>query len=100
MSPVRTAARVSFGRDSRVLSSKVVLPEPGELIRLRHKVPLSPNRSRSLAAIRSFSLRIFFSSGSRLMLLHFQVDQLQLVSTEELGVLIPTFRAAGIELGY
>src|SRR5689334_16672989 len=85
MSPVSTATRVLSGKASSVLSSSVVLPEPGELIRFRQSTPWSAKRRRSSAAMRSFSLRTFRSNGTWLIVLHFQRSQLQLVSAGELS---------------
>src|SRR5579863_87913 len=82
MSPVRTAARVPAGSISRVFSSNRVLPEPGELIKFSASVPLSRHASRSRAAIRSFSLKTFFSIATLVIfdLFHFQIRELKLVA--------------------
>src|SRR6266496_1490027 len=94
MSPVSTAMRSVRGRVSSVFSSRLVLPDPGALIRFRQRVPCSRKRSRRSPAIRSFSLRIFFSSGTRLMFLHLQVNQLQLVSADAFRALVTALRAS------
>src|SRR5215468_9154883 len=83
MSPVSTATRASGGRISSVLSSSVVLPDPGELIRFTHSAPFRRKRSRNDAARRSFSLRTFFCKGTWLMLFHLQISQFQFVSADE-----------------
>src|SRR5215469_11384983 len=77
MSPVSTATRSARGQASKVLSSRLVLPEPGELIKLRHSTPYSRKRSRNWAARRSFSLRTFFSRGTRFMLFQLQECQFE-----------------------
>src|SRR5579864_7489733 len=98
MSPVRTATRSARGKASRVFSSKVVFPEPGELIKFRHSTPFCRKRSRSPAASRSFSLSTFFSSGTRFMLLQLQVRHLQFVAADALVARASAFCAAKIEI--
>src|SRR6185312_7834116 len=93
MSPVSTATRSLRGSASSVFSSSVVFPDPGELIRLTTSTSFSRNRSRSLAAIRSFSLRTFFSSGTRFILLQLDVGQLQFFSADTLVALGAASRA-------
>src|ERR1022692_3124002 len=112
MSPVRIATRSFCGRLSRAFSSKLVLPEPGELIRLRQRDPCSPNRARRPAARRSFSFRTFFSNGNRSIFFPLQIGQFQFIATKafaaqasaagtleivvlhaELGAAIPTVMA-------
>src|SRR5437660_9204302 len=85
MSPVSTATRASWGRASRVRSRSVVLPDPGELIRFTQKTSWWRKRSRSEAAMRSFSLRTFSSNGSRfIFFFNLHESQLQLVSADAL----------------
>src|SRR6185437_10547269 len=98
MSPVRTATRSSRGSASSVFSSSVVFPDPGELIRLTTSTLFSRNRSRNSAAIRSFSLRTFLSSGTRFILLQLDVGQLQLFSADTLVAIGPASRAIEDEI--
>src|SRR5579864_6444586 len=98
MSPVRTATRSARGKASSVFSSSVVFPEPGELIRFKQSTPFWRKRSRSSAARRSFSLRTFFSSGTRFMFLQLQVSHLQLVSADAFVARALTFCAAKVEI--
>src|SRR5689334_3447139 len=93
MSPVRTATRSSRGNAARVFSSSVVFPEPGELIRLTTRTLFSRKRSRNSAATRSFSLRTFFSSGTRFILLQLDIGQLQFFSADALVAIGATSRA-------
>src|SRR5271169_834945 len=85
MSPVRTTTRSFWGRHSRLFSSRLVLPEPGELMRLRQRMPCSLNRARRPAAMRSFSLRTFFSIGIRSIFLHLPIGQFQLIAAQALA---------------
>src|SRR6185369_16994008 len=94
MSPVSTAARCVFGKASKVRSSRVVLPEPGELIRFTQKTPCSRKRSRSPAANRSFSFRTLRSSGTRFIFFDLHVRQFQLVSTDTLRDRVSAGRAS------
>src|SRR5437667_11678877 len=96
MSPVSTATRSLRGKASNVFSSRLVLPDPGELIRLTTSTSFSRKRSRSSAAIRSFSLRTFFSSGTRLMLLQLQICQFQLFPADALVARAAALRAAEV----
>src|SRR5437868_7356557 len=82
MSPVRTTTRSVLGKVSSVRSSRLVLPEPGELIRFRQRIPCSRKRSRNSVAIRSFSLRTFFSRGTRFIFVYLHVGQLQFVAAD------------------
>src|SRR5208283_2648341 len=87
MSPVSTATRVSGGKPSRVLSSRVVLPEPGELTRLMQRTWFAAKRSRRESAMRWFSLRTLDCKGTCVMVFfHFQVVQFQFVATGERGL--------------
>src|ERR1035437_6384623 len=79
MSPVRTATRSPGAKLSNVLSSRLVLPEPGELIRFRQRTSCSAKRARSSAAIRSFSFRIFPSSGIRFVIVSLRVSKTRLI---------------------
>src|SRR5213592_4796856 len=67
MSPVRTATRSPGANDSRVRSSRLVFPAPGELTRFKQRIPYWSKRARSSAAIRSFSFRTLPSRGTRFM---------------------------------
>src|SRR6266576_1225769 len=98
MSPVRTATRASWGSISRVRSRRLVLPEPGELIRFTHSTPHSRKRSRKMVAIRSFSLSTFCSSGTRFMFFDLQVNQFQLVSANAFGRYLAALRALKVVL--
>src|SRR5215469_11451574 len=98
MSPVSTATRSPRGQASKVLSSRLVLPEPGALIKLRHSTPCSRKRSRSSAARRSFSLRTFFSSGTRFILLQLQVCQFQLFAAYALVTRAAAMRTLKIKI--
>src|ERR1039458_868702 len=82
MSPVRTTTRSFRRKLSRVFSSRLVFPEPGELMKLRVRIPCSTNRARSPAAMRSFSLRTFFSSGTRSIFFHLQIGKFQFSAAE------------------
>src|SRR6185437_6337726 len=93
MSPVSTATRSLRGSASSVFSSSVVFPDPGELIRLTTSTLVSRKRSRSSAAMRSFALRTFFSSGTRFILLQLDVGQLQFFSADTLVAIGATSRA-------
>ena len=53
-SPTSTAQRISPASASRVRSSKVVLPDPGEDTRLSARMPRPRSRTRLAAAWRSF----------------------------------------------
>src|SRR5579863_6428036 len=81
-SPVRTAACVCAGSSSRVFSSSAVLPAPGELMKFSTSVPAESKDSRSRAAMRSFSLRTFFSMVIRSIvhLLKFDIGQVESVA--------------------
>src|SRR5215467_5227128 len=98
MSPVSTATRSARGQASKVLSSRLVLPEPGELIKLRHSTPYSRKRSRSSAAWRSFSLRTFFSRGTRFMLFQLQECQFQLFAAYALVTRAAAVRTCKIKI--
>src|SRR5215469_10492901 len=98
MSPVSTATRSLGGRASSVFSSNVVFPEPGELIRFKQSTLFPRNRSRRSAAMRSFSLRTFFSSGTRFIFLQLEISNFQLVSADAVVARAPTGRAAKIKV--
>src|SRR6266496_1890251 len=105
MSPVSTATRSARGRLSSVFSKRLVLPDPGALIRFRQRVPCSRKRSRNPPAMRSFSLRIFFSSGTRFMFLHFalfhfKICEFKLVSADALCALFAALRALDLVAGH
>src|SRR5579872_3807809 len=100
MSPVNTATRSCRGKDSRVRSRRLVLPEPGELIRFRHNTPCSWNCARRLAATRSFSLSTFRSNGTRSILFHLQISQFQFVSTDARGFKARALRTARIVIAH
>src|ERR1017187_3009004 len=100
ISPVNTATRSCRGRVSRVRSRRLVLPEPGELMRFRHKTPCSLNRARNSAAMRSFSLSTFCSSGTRFILFHLQIGQLQLISTDVCGFQARALRTVRIVVAH
>src|ERR1700741_5313617 len=85
---------------SRVFSNNLVLPEPGELIRFRQSVPCRRNRSRSSAAIRSFSFKILLSSSTWFMLLDLDIREFQLISADELRLLLAALRAAKIVVSH
>src|SRR5581483_11254518 len=86
------ATRSVRGKASRVFSIKVVLPEPGELIRFTTSMLFSRKRLRNSAATRSFSLKTFFSSGTRFILLQLYVGELQFFSTNTLAAVGSTLR--------
>src|SRR6266536_5312524 len=80
------ATRSEPGRRSRVFSSRVVLPDPGELIRFTTSTRCSRKRSRNSAATRAFSFRTFPSIGTRFIFFHLQIGKLQFVPADDLGV--------------
>src|SRR5450631_305979 len=80
MSPVRTATRSDFGINSSVRSRRLVLPDPGELMRLTHRIPCSWNRSRNPDAMRAFSLSTFCPSSTRCIFLHLHKCEIEFVS--------------------
>src|SRR5579864_341300 len=92
MSPVSTATFASFGNSANVRSSRLVLPEPGELIRFTQKTSFSRKRSRNDAASRSFSLRTFCSNGTRFMIIDLHVSQFQLIAADALRTQRPARR--------
>src|ERR1039457_7581818 len=100
MSPVKTATRSRLGRVSSVRSSRLVLPEPGELMMFRHKTPCSRNRARNSAASRSFSLSTFRSNGTRSILFHLQIGQHQLISTDACSFQARALRTARIVVAH
>src|ERR1017187_3026707 len=83
MSPVRTATRSLRSKLSRVRSSRLVFPDPGELIRLRHRILRSAKRARKPVAMRSFSLKTLRSSCTR-SIFDLQVGELEFVAPQEL----------------
>src|SRR5579872_5585071 len=86
MSPVSTQTRVAGSKLASVRSNRAVLPEPGALIKLRHKTPCSRYRSRSDSAIIWFSLSTFDFRFTRSIGLHLQIIEIQFVSTRQPGV--------------
>src|SRR5579864_7564277 len=100
MSPVNTATRSCRGRDPRVRSRRLVLPDPGELTRFRHNTPCSWNCARSSAATRLFSLSTFRSSNTLSILFHLQIGQLQFVSTDACSFKIGTLGTARIVIAH
>src|SRR5215469_16483413 len=98
MSPVSTATRSPRGHARKVLSSRLVLPEPGALIKLRHSTPCSRKRSRNSAAWRSFSPRTFFSSATRFMLGQLQKCQFQLIAAYALATGAAALRTRKIKI--
>src|SRR5690348_14705783 len=99
MSPVSTATRSLAEKASRVLSRSVVLPEPGELIRFRQSTPSWANRPRNWPAMRSFSLSTLRSSGTCLIVLHFQRYQLQFVPAHEFRLCLSALGARQAVIG-
>src|SRR6185437_1478272 len=98
MSPVRTATRSVRGRAPSVFSSNVVFPEPGELIKFTTSTLFSRKRSRKSAATRSFSLKTFFSSGTRFILLQLYVGELQFFPANALVAVGSTLRTVENEI--
>src|SRR6185437_3890205 len=98
MSPVRTATRSVRGRASSVFSSNVVFPEPGELIKFTTRTSFCRKRSRNSAATRSFSLKTFFSSGTRFILLQLYVGELQFFPANALVAVGSTLRTVENEI--
>src|SRR5271167_1804416 len=95
MSPVRTATRSWRSKLSRVRSSRLVFPEPGELIRFRHRILCSAKRARKPAATRSFSLKTLRSSGTR-SIFDLQIGEFEFVASQELGFCQATLRTGRI----
>src|SRR5208282_2331684 len=100
MSPVKTATRSCFGRVPRVRSKRLVLPEPGELMRFRQRMPCASKRARNSAAMRSFSLSTFRSNGTRSIFFHLQIRQLQLITTDACGLQAGALRTARIVIAH
>src|SRR5450631_1893812 len=86
MSPVKTATRSDLESNSSVRSRRLVLPDPGELMRLTHRIPCSWNRSRNPDAMRAFSLSTFCPNSTRCIFLYLHKSEIQFVSPNTIAV--------------
>src|SRR5208337_225086 len=82
MSPVSTATRRVGAKASRVRSSRLVLPAPGELIRFKQRTPCSAKRARSSSAMRPFSFKTLRSRGTR-SIFDLQIGKFQFIAGNE-----------------
>src|SRR5271155_5624148 len=97
MSPVRTATRSRRSKLSRVHSSRRVFPDPGELIKFRHRILSTAKRALKPAAMRSFSLKTLRSSSTR-SIFDLQIGELQFVASQELRIPHAAVRTCRISL--